>query len=76
MVEAGLPLELDEVWNWEQINYGYFHFDNIGVASLSIFRVLTLEGWTPVMYTYLDCSGIVSGIFFPLVVVVGSFFML
>jgi len=43
---------------------------------LSIFRVITLEGWTAVMYNYLDSSGFVAGIYFPVLVILGSFFLL
>jgi hypothetical protein len=43
---------------------------------MSVFRVITLEGWTNVMYNYLDSSGVLAGIYFPIVVVIGSFFLL
>ena len=43
---------------------------------MSVFRVITLEGWTNVMYNYIDSSGILAGIYFPIVVVIGSFFLL
>ena len=46
------------------------------MASLSIFRVITLEGWTGVMYNYLDSAGVTAGLFFPMLVVIGSFFLL
>jgi len=42
---------------------------------LSIFRVITLESWTYVMYNYMDVSGI-SAIYFPILVVLGGFFLL
>jgi Ion transport protein len=64
------------VESWDFISYGFLHFDNIGVAILSIFRVITLEGWTGVMYDYLDCSGFISAIYFPMCVIVCSFFLL
>lgn len=76
LIEKGLPLSLDKIWEWEFINYGILSFDNIGVAVLSIFRVITLEGWSGFMYNYLDATGIQAAIFFPLLVVVGSFFLL
>jgi hypothetical protein len=38
--------------------------------------VITLEGWTAVMYNYLDCSGFIAGIYFPVLVIIGSFFLL
>jgi Ion transport protein len=74
--ERKIPLEYDQVDDWDSIQYGYFQFDNIGAAILSIFRVITLEGWTLFMYNYMDTSGPISAIYFPIVVVVGSFFML
>lgn len=43
---------------------------------LSIFRVITLEGWTAVMYNYLDAQGFIAGLYFPILVVLGSFFLL
>jgi hypothetical protein len=43
---------------------------------LAIFRVITLEGWTGYMYNYLDSSGPVACIYFPILVVMGSFFFL
>jgi Ion transport protein len=64
------------VRSWPQIQYGYFMFDNIGAAALQIFRVIVIEGWTGVMYTYMDSSGFIAAIFFPMIVIVGSFFML
>jgi Ion transport protein len=32
------------------MNYGITTFDNIGVGMLTIFQVITLEGWTDIMY--------------------------
>ena len=37
---------------------------------------MTLEGWTTVMYNYYDSSGLISVFFFPLLVVIGTFFIL
>jgi len=71
-----MDLEIDKVWQWDFIRYGIMHFDNVGMASLSIFRVITLEGWTGVMYNYLDSTGVLAGLFFPMLVIIGSFFLL
>jgi voltage-gated sodium channel len=71
-----MPLQIDDVTEWDFIQYGYFNFDNIGTSVMSVFRVITLEGWTSVMYNYLDSSGVLAGIYFPVVVVIGSFFLL
>lgn len=43
---------------------------------MSIFRVITLEGWSNVMYNYIDGVGITAGIYFPFCVLIGSFFLL
>ena len=43
---------------------------------MAIFRVITLEGWTVYMYNYLDSSGFIACIYFPILVVMGSFFFL
>ena len=48
----------------------------MGSAILAIFRVLNLVGWTPFMYNYMDATGMVAAIYFPLIVVVGNFFIL
>ena len=61
---------------WDYIQYGYFNFDNIGSAVMSIFRAITLEGWTPVMYNFMDSSGFIAGLYFPILIVIGSFFLL
>jgi hypothetical protein len=76
LIEKNISLEVDNVTSWDFIQYGYFNFDNIGTSILSVFRVITLEGWTGVMYNYLDSTGLISGIYFPIVVIIGSFFLL
>ena len=38
--------------------------------------MINLEGWSGVMYNYLDSVGIIAGIYFPFCVIVGSFFLL
>ena len=76
LIEKKIPLKQDHVEEWDFIQYGYFHFDNIGVAILSIFRVINLEGWSYVMYNYMDAGGFFAAIYFPLLVVIGGFFLL
>lgn len=76
LLEYQIPLEVDDVGSWEFIQYGYFNFDNLGVSMLSIFRVIILEGWAGVMYNYLDSSGWIAAIYFPILVVMGTFFLL
>ena len=43
---------------------------------MAIFRLITLEGWTYFMYLYMDSSGFIAGIYFPVLIVIGSFFFL
>jgi len=35
---------------WEGPNYGITNFDNFGLAMLTVFQCITLEGWTEVLY--------------------------
>lgn len=62
--------------SWQFIEYAWFNFDNIGTGALQTFRVIMLEGWSGVMYMYLDSSGPLATIFFPIIVVFGAFFLL
>jgi len=36
--------------NWEGPNYGITSFDNIGLAMLTVFQCITMEGWTTILY--------------------------
>jgi len=38
--------------------------------------VITLEGWSYVMYNYMDAGGIFAALYFPVLVVIGGFFLL
>ena len=58
-------------------NSGITSFNNIGVAFLTIFVAMTLEGWVDVMYMLQDSTSTVAATtFFLLLVLVGSFFVL
>lgn len=35
---------------WDGPNYGITNFDNFGLAMLTVFQCITLEGWTDVLY--------------------------
>lgn len=35
---------------WEGPNRGITNFDNFGLAMLTVFQCVTLEGWTDVLY--------------------------
>lgn len=36
---------------WEGPNWGITNFDNFGLAMLTVFQCITLEGWTDVLYS-------------------------
>ncbi|KAJ1458273.1 Ion transport protein-domain-containing protein [Pelagophyceae sp. CCMP2097] len=38
----------------EDLNYGYTHFDNLGWAMIALFQAVTMEGWTDIMYMYMN----------------------
>ena len=35
---------------WEGPNFGITSFDNIGLAMLTVFQCVSMEGWTPILY--------------------------
>ncbi|XP_076312220.1 voltage-dependent T-type calcium channel subunit alpha-1G-like [Tachypleus tridentatus] len=55
---------------------GAISFDNIGLAWVAIFLVISLEGWTDVMYYVQDAHSFWDWIYYVLLIVIGSFFML
>ena len=68
---------------------GAISFDNIGYAWIAIFQVISLEGWVDIMYYVMDshsffrCAACLiffqnffSFIYFILLIVIGSFFMI
>lgn len=36
--------------DWVGPNWGITNFDNFGLAMLTVFQCITLEGWTDVLY--------------------------
>ena len=71
-----MSLDSENLTSDNTINFGFLHFDDLGIGILSIFRVVTLEGWTQVMYNYMDAGGFIAAIYFPILVVIGGFFLL
>jgi len=55
---------------------GAISFDNIGLAWVAIFLVISLEGWTDVMYFVQDAHSFWNWIYFVMLIVIGSFFMI
>jgi hypothetical protein len=37
-------------YGWEGPWYGYINFDNFGLAMLTVFQCITMEGWTSILY--------------------------
>jgi len=44
------PWIIDCLDKWEGPNDGITNFDNFGLAMLTVFQCVSLEGWTDVMY--------------------------
>jgi len=62
---------------WAGPNMGITNFDNFGLAMLTVFQCVTLEGWTTIMYDINDSMG--NGwpwIYFISLIIIGSFFVL
>ena len=36
---------------WTGPNFGITSFDNIGLAMLTVFQCVSMEGWTPILYS-------------------------
>jgi hypothetical protein len=61
----------------EYLNYGITNFDNIFSAFLVIFQIITMEGWTQIMYIYMDAyEPAMVKFYFISCVIVCSFFLL
>jgi hypothetical protein len=50
--------------------HGAISFDNIGLAWVAIFLVISLEGWTDVMYYVQDAHSFWNWIYFVMLIVV------
>ncbi|XP_053377535.1 muscle calcium channel subunit alpha-1-like isoform X3 [Mercenaria mercenaria] len=62
---------------WEGPNDGISNFDNFGLAMLTVFQCITMEGWTDVLYSINDAMGNEwPWIYFASLIIIGSFFVL
>ncbi|XP_070559615.1 voltage-dependent L-type calcium channel subunit alpha-1D-like isoform X5 [Ptychodera flava] len=62
---------------WEGPNVGITNFDNFGLAMITVFQCITMEGWTAVLYDINDAIGNAwPWIYFVSLIIVGSFFVL
>lgn len=72
-----MSVEIDNISNDELIDYGITVFDNLGIGFITVFQMITLEGWTKIMYNMMDCNIAWMGIIFSiLLIIIGSFFLL
>lgn len=64
-------------WFWEGPNFGITNFDNFGLAMLTVFQCITLEGWTDVLYDIQDAMGSSwQWMYFVSMVILGAFFVM
>lgn len=57
--------------------YNIISFDNLLWAMVSIFQMISLEGWTTVMYNLMDSNiAWMAVIFSVTLIIIGSFFLL
>ncbi|XP_035708740.1 muscle calcium channel subunit alpha-1 isoform X3 [Folsomia candida] len=62
---------------WEGPHDGITNFDNFGLAMLTVFQCITLEGWTQVMYDIQDAMGNTwQWTYFISMVIIGAFFVM
>ena len=52
---------------------GAISFDNIGLAWVAIFLVISLEGWTDIMYYVQDAHSFWDWVYFVLLIVVSNY---
>ncbi|XP_072232261.1 voltage-dependent T-type calcium channel subunit alpha-1I-like [Leuresthes tenuis] len=57
-------------------NMGAINFDDIGHAWIAIFQVVTLEGWTDILYYVMDTHSVWSLVLFILITIMGSFILM
>ena len=76
-LDGGLSNKIDNPELQPLIDYGLSNFDNLPSSLLTIFTMITLEGWTKIMYNMVDSSNPGAAIVFCVsLVVIGAFFLL
>ncbi|XP_050313239.1 muscle calcium channel subunit alpha-1 isoform X2 [Anthonomus grandis grandis] len=69
--------KLQDGVEWDGPNYGITNFDNFGLAMLTVFQCITLEGWTDVLYNIQDALGREwQWSYFVSMVILGAFFVM
>ena len=75
--QYGISLEDDGVRQNPTIIYGITNFNNLFEAMITIFQVITMEGWTNIMYMVMDTNtSFLTVPYFCLIIIIGSFFLL
>ena len=76
-LDGGLDKSIDNPTDLQMIDYGLSNFDHLGYAILTIFQMITLEGWTKIMYNLMDANYSWMAISFCIaLVLVSNFFAL
>ena len=75
--DYGLDKTLDDMNQQGFIDNGVLTFDNIGLAFLTVFQILTNDNWANTMYNLMNAENpIMAACFCCLIVVLGSFFLI
>ncbi|CAF3563953.1 unnamed protein product [Adineta steineri] len=62
---------------WAGPWHGFINFDNFGLAMLTVFQCITMEGWTSILYRMNDAIGRDwAWIYFVSLIIIGSFFVM
>eukprot|EP00755_Sulcionema_specki_P016210 Sspe_Gene.61433::Locus_34101_Transcript_1_1_Confidence_1.000_Length_3331::g.61433::m.61433/K04851/CACNA1D; voltage-dependent calcium channel L type alpha-1D len=56
-------------------NHGKTSFNNIWITLLTLFTVVTMEGWSDVMYNVMDAMSPLTCLYFLFIILFGSFFI-
>ena len=76
-IDGSLPISIDDVINDPQIDYGITVFDHLGIGLITVFQMITLEGWSKIMYNLMDSNISWMAVIFSIcLIVMGSFFLL
>ena len=70
------PAGLACITDPEDPEYGLPSYDHVGWAFLTLLQIITLEGWTDIMYITKDVYGQICVVFYVSAVLIGSFFLL
>ena len=55
---------------YESLNWGYTNFDTFFDAFLTMFQIITMEGWTDILYQSIDSWGTIPSVVLYLIIIV------